>query len=255
MSFPTSPSDGQVYTNALGTQYKYNATHATWNIQSLLATGIQGQTGIIGATGIQGVTGSQGFTGLANFIDSTGFPTTSPPELLYNRTDDALYYGSTGTNWIQVSTSMSQGPTGPQGITGLQGVTGIQGTTGAPMGVTGVFNFDIRGLTGIIGDITLPARTAFTNWQVTLNLTGIIDIDLYRSTYTNYRPGATGLTATGVGIYGSVAGIKGSGTTSYWYSSTGAQGDIITINVAGLTGGTATTPNLRATLALNYYNY
>ena len=47
MSFPSSPVNGQLYTNALGTEYIYVSADGAWKIHS--AT-IQGMTGLQGVT-------------------------------------------------------------------------------------------------------------------------------------------------------------------------------------------------------------
>lgn len=90
MAFPTTPTDGQEYTNSLGTVFKYTALDNKWNISSFTltgATGIQGETGLAGldgtdgndgaagadgATGLQGVPGPQGETGVAGADGSSG---------------------------------------------------------------------------------------------------------------------------------------------------------------------------------------
>lgn len=95
MAFPTSPTDGQTYSNALGTEYLYVAADNKWVIktQDIGVTGLQGATGLIGLignTGAQGFTGAQGITGLR---------------------------GITGL-------------AGAQGATGIRGVTGAQGNDG-----------------------------------------------------------------------------------------------------------------------------
>ena len=66
MSFPFSPTNGQLYTTALGTSYRYDAARTAWiiNSQTIVGlTGVQGQTGLQGSTGLQGPTGVQGNTG------------------------------------------------------------------------------------------------------------------------------------------------------------------------------------------------
>lgn len=57
MAFPTSPVDGQLYTNALGTQYKFYLADTAWKIVN------GGGGGTIGGTGTAGY--------LTKFVDST----------------------------------------------------------------------------------------------------------------------------------------------------------------------------------------
>ena len=51
MAFPTAPYDGELYTNQLQTEYRYDSTRGAWIINSQEITGA---TGVQGATGIQG---------------------------------------------------------------------------------------------------------------------------------------------------------------------------------------------------------
>jgi hypothetical protein len=131
-------------------------------------TGAQGVTGAQGLTGIQGTTGTgvQGVTGLANFIETgTVVPLPSidaPPVLLWSTESDALYFGSTGINWVQISAGSLQGPTGINGQTGLQGqtglgITGLQGQTG--LGITGLQGQTGLGITGLQGRTGLQGTT------------------------------------------------------------------------------------------------
>lgn len=57
MAFPTNPIDNEIYTNPLGTAWKYSSDRTAWLIDSQVITGI---TGIQGSTGISGL--SSAFT-------------------------------------------------------------------------------------------------------------------------------------------------------------------------------------------------
>jgi len=75
MSFPIGPSDNQLYTNALGTVYKYVAADGKWIIVSQEIqgyTGAQGVTGLVGVTGIDGIIGSTGVTGVQGYTGLSG---------------------------------------------------------------------------------------------------------------------------------------------------------------------------------------
>jgi hypothetical protein len=39
MAFPTTPTNGQTYTNILGTGFIYDSTHGTWNINGIVGSG------------------------------------------------------------------------------------------------------------------------------------------------------------------------------------------------------------------------
>lgn len=114
MAFPISPVANELYTNAIGTTYRYDAVDDKWVIYS---QEVQGFTGVQGETGL-GLTGETGLPG------PTGI------------------YGPTG--W--------QGETGPQGLglTGLVGSTGLQGAVGET-GIQGFGATGIQGETGLIG--------------------------------------------------------------------------------------------------------
>jgi len=73
MAFPTSPTDGQVYTTAFGSRYKYYSADNKWVKDGTLIgeTGARGLTGP-GATGLQGETGLQGDTGPEGLQGVTG---------------------------------------------------------------------------------------------------------------------------------------------------------------------------------------
>ena len=67
MAFPSSPIDGQLYSQALGTEYRYDSTRTAWiiNGQAITgATGVQGLTGVAGETGVAGVAGETGVQGV-----------------------------------------------------------------------------------------------------------------------------------------------------------------------------------------------
>lgn len=141
MSFPSSPSDAQQYTNALGTTWAYDSTATAWKIVSQEitgATGLTGPTGPQGDTGVgaQGVTGPVGTTGISGptGVGAQGVTGADGAQGLQGQTGPD---GQTGT----------QGQTGPQGATGL---TGVQGQTG-PQGITGVGSTGAQGQTGVQG--------------------------------------------------------------------------------------------------------
>lgn len=119
MAFPISPVDNELYTNAIGTVYRYDATDDKWVIYS---QEVQGFTGVQGETGF-------GFPGETGLMGPTG------------------WQGDTG----------SQGTTGPQGLglTGLIGTTGLEG----PQGDTGIQGLGLTGLIGETGPAGLQGET------------------------------------------------------------------------------------------------
>lgn len=131
MAFPVNPSDNELYTNNLGTEYKYVAADTKWIINSQEitgATGAQGETGLpgVGGTGLQGETGLPGSVGEtgASGIGETG---------LQGETGLRGFTGAEGT-------AGDQGETGAEGTVGSQGETGAEGTAGTTglQGETGI---------------------------------------------------------------------------------------------------------------------
>lgn len=124
---------------------------------------------------LKGTTGVQGDTGLINFIDEDNFPVTMDPvQLHWNRTDEALYMGSTGygDHWIQISAGALGGDTGVQGETGAQGYTGLQGATGA-QGYTGIrAATGAQGYTGAQGHTGAQGYTGLQGAQGAQGVTG-----------------------------------------------------------------------------------
>jgi hypothetical protein len=103
-------------------------------------------------------------------------------------------------------------------------------------------------LTGIQGEITLASNTSFTNWEITLNPTGICDIGLYKGTYANF-PTVTNFGVTGIGVY-VPGGNKGTDSTFAGSAGmTGAAGDKLQVRLNGVTGAQT------ASLALKYYKF
>jgi len=196
-------------------------------------TGIQGETGAQGEMGFQGVTGLQGETGIQGLQGQTGIQGLQ---------------GQTGIQGLRGETGIQ----GLQGETGIQGQTGIQGYTGVQMGATGAINFIMYTVptsmlvTGIQGDITLPFAIKLNSWQLLAGTTGIMTVDLWINNYANFPPiSANAMHSGATGPWLSNA-IKNTGTTTGWGSPTGAQGDIIRVNIEGVTGISM------ASLSLNY---
>jgi collagen type VII alpha len=204
-------------------------------VAGLGVTGVQGLTGPVGS----GVTGIQGTTGLANFIDRSDWPSIGvAPILLWNQLDEALYVGVTGvSHWVQVSAGSQQGTTGSEG----------KGSA------TGIFNLMLRAdslATGIQGDFRLPYTMQLDGWSLMTRDVGNISIGLWKSSFANYPPTATGamhIGATGPYLY--TGTTSESDNLSGWATTTGAYGDVITVNILSVTGINS------IGLALKYHQY
>lgn len=216
MSFPSSPINGQSFTNTLGTSWLYDATRQAWLINShtvIGETGIQGPQGDTGIQGVQGATGTQGIQGVQ---------------------------GDTGIQGVQ-------GDTGVQGVQGVQGSTGTQGIQGATgiQGVTGV-SFIWRGqwvedTTYALNDVVYNLGSSY----VAIGPSGG-DADKQPGVGEHWtdawqlmvQKGATGVQGTtGVqGIQGNT-GVQG---------TTGVQGIQGATGVQGIQGATGTQGNVGA---------
>jgi len=170
-------------------------------------TGIQGETGIIGNTGIQGDTGVIGETGIQGIQGDTGVTGETGIQGIQG---DTGVIGETGIEGIQGATG-TLGIDGETGIQGIQGETGIIGSTGA--GIQGDTGVGTQGVTGLVGDDGTDGVIGETG------LTG--------------ETGAFGGPAGETGIQG-VTGPAGTGTVS----GTGGTGgvDIVQDEITGYTG-------------------
>jgi hypothetical protein len=106
MSFPTSPTDGQVYTTAYGSRYRYYLTDDKWIKDGFTLAGVTGARGATGVAGTQGATGvvsepepDVGLTGVINVvIDGGGSAITSGV-----KADIQLPFGIALNNWSCVA--------------------------------------------------------------------------------------------------------------------------------------------------------
>lgn len=114
LNFPSSPSNGQVYT-AGGRIWIYSDSATSWiNQTGVGAQGAQGLQGYLGSRGFDGYVGSAGRT----YVSNTAPVGVASGETWYN-TDTGkryVYYTDVDSEqWVQESAP------GPIGITGAQG--------------------------------------------------------------------------------------------------------------------------------------
>lgn len=195
MAFPISPTDGQIYTTAFGSRYRYYAADDKWVKDGFVVqgnqgeTGAQGETGFPGATGIQGPQGSQGETGF-------------------------------------------QGETGGQGG---QGETGLQGETGISAGQIESINFIIDGggqaiETGLKGYIRIYQESTIEQADLLGGETGAIQVDIWKTDYNNYPPtDSDSITASAPLSF--TGAIKSTDSTLTGWTKTINAGDILGYNV------------------------
>ena len=141
--FPTSPTDGQLYTLNDRT-YRYNAAKQRWD--GFTVNGAQGIQGITGEQGVQGLVGEQGTQGIQGTggAGEQGIQGTAGAQGIQGTGGD----GNQGVQGIQ-----GTGGAGSQGIQGIAGSQGIQGADGAgSQGIQG-----IQGITGPAGLNTVPS--------------------------------------------------------------------------------------------------
>jgi len=149
IDFPSSPTDGQIFTSS-GVTWVYSTSITAWNLQATTTTGPTGPTGATGAastvTGPTGPTGIQGVTGATGPTGSTGF--TGPT-------------GPTG------AASTVTGPTGATGPTGSTGTSGLTITIQTPAKTTNyTFASGDEGTwlnwgSGSSGSFTIPPDSTF----------------------------------------------------------------------------------------------
>lgn len=167
LSFPSSPTVGQTYTDPNGKVWVWNgeewdyassgggggsagATGATGPAGSNGATGATGPagTGTIGSTGIQGATGATGLTGSPGPTGATG------------------PVGSTGA-------------TGTAGTPGATGATGLTGATGSAASGTGITLKDYSEQTFGVGNSGTAVTINMANGNIqSLTLTGNVTLSV-----------------------------------------------------------------------------
>ncbi len=214
-------------------------------------TGSQG-VGFTGSQGLRGYTGSQGITGFVGSRGATGFT------------------GSQGFDG-------SQGYTGSRGLTVLSGTTtpttqGIDGdffinsslwqiygpktarAWGSPTPITGVsanIMFIIDGLgatitTGIKGDMEIPFDCTITSVRLFADQQGSIVVDIYKSNFSNFPPGAIN-TITSASKPTISNNSKYEDSTLTGWTSTITAGDVLRFTVDSVSTITRLTVSLTVT--------
>jgi hypothetical protein len=158
MAFPTTPSNGQVYTNSLGTSYQYVMADNKW---VLLTQEIQGAQGYTGAQGPNGI--NYGMTGAINMTVSYGFESAPTGIIGYMKMpfdfkidDFTLVASETGTLKLSVSKSnYSSHPT----------YTNMHGETGQPKLTGQIKNFE----SSLIGKWSSPTGVANDIVKITID--------------------------------------------------------------------------------------
>jgi hypothetical protein len=229
MSFPSSPTDGQLYSQALGTEYRYDSTRAAWLINSQEITGATGVQGIQGATGTDGV---QGDTGADGIQGATGVQGVQGATGIAGVNGETGVQGNTGAG-IQGATGVagadgSQGETGIQGDTGagIQGETGLSGTSGGT-GIQGETGAGIQGATGVAGVQGATGAGGGTG--------GI-------TYWTDVPTDATRISNTAFSVQGNYIDVLSRGTIIKWDDTTTA--DRMAMDASSNYTGTDTTVNL-----------
>lgn len=165
MAFPTSPVNGEVYTNALGTRYVYNSTNAKWVI-------LYQDVGVTGPKGLDGITGPQGPQGMNPTGMLSCTVTAGSQGWVNNGTKGFVVvpYNCRFFNWTLVATNagycefnlgistyaafstqkgMHTGVAGPV-LSGSNKNTGSTSTWLNPTGTAGdIITFQLTGATGI----------------------------------------------------------------------------------------------------------
>jgi hypothetical protein len=217
ISFPTSPTLGQIYTLPTGQSWRWNGD-AWESVGSPYVVGPQGPAGPSGPTGGTGPTGVTGNTGPTGPTGPTGATGSQ---------------GVTGPTGVTGNTGPT-GPTGPTGSTGSQGITGPTGVTGntgntGPTGATGATGS--QGVTGPTGETGPTGPTGATGSTGNTGPTG--------ETGSQGITGPTGETGP-TGATGS-QGVTGPTGETGPTGATGSQGITGPTGPTGLTGPTGST--------------
>jgi hypothetical protein len=137
LNFPSSPTDGQIFTSG-ATSWQYTLATNSWGVIAGTPigftgskgdtgyTGSKGDTGFVGSKGDIGFTGSQGDIGFVGSQGTTGFTGSK---------GDTGFTGSIGFTGSQGNIGFT-GSQGTTGFTGSQGATGFTGSKG-DIGYTG----------------------------------------------------------------------------------------------------------------------
>ena len=144
MSFPQTPTNGQLYSNPIGTQFQYDSTRHAWNIVSQAVTGVtgvQGPTGIqgLGQTGIQGMQGDTGLQGFGSPQYNAGSLTGASKQISwFNGIKQKLSIGSTGMVYMTDGTQGSNSQLVMDYLGNyVAGITGVQIPGGGSIILTG----------------------------------------------------------------------------------------------------------------------
>ena len=177
MTFPAGPIDGQTYTNALSTVYKYDSTRTTWLIKTQNGlTGIQGPTGLQGTgfTGLQGTTGLKASTGSYNFSISSPIGSV-PTGIMGQAVLDSNTAFNTWTVLVDSSSTVTLDVL-KSTYANYPSTTSMCGSTGifisASVKNTGTTGYWTAGITGASGDILVAKLLSTDNTasKVILNL-------------------------------------------------------------------------------------
>lgn len=108
LDFPSSPTNGQVYTSGT-TSWSYSTAKTAWIV---LGTGFSGYTGSQGYTGSRGYTGSLGYVGSKGTTQTGTTPPASPisgDQWWDSETGNLYVYYDDGTSaqWVQQSLGAS----------------------------------------------------------------------------------------------------------------------------------------------------
>jgi len=179
--------------------------------------------------------GQVGYTGSTGQIGPTGYTGSTGPT------------GPIGTVGATGSTGLT-GPTGSQGSAGSATNTGATGPTGSSL-VAIEYVIDGGGLvlgTGPQGYLEIPFGCTINRVTLLADQTGYIVVDIWKSSYANFPPGATNTITSGdTPVLQNAKSFQDS-TLTNWTTSI-AAGDILAFNVTGPTGPTGAT---RVTVAL-----
>jgi hypothetical protein len=194
--------------------------------------GFQGDQGSQGTQGFQGDQGTQGFQGDQGTQGVQGDQGTQGFQGVQGLTGSQGTQGDQGTQGVQGATG-SQGPQGitgaqgSQGSTGAQGPQGFQGDQGTPNGSFGIV-IDGAGspiTTGEKASLIVPYDGVITSWTILADVSGSIEIDIWKDSYANYPP-TIGDSIVGAAYPTLSSAIKATDSTLSGWTTSFSNGDI-----------------------------
>jgi hypothetical protein len=215
MSFPVSPSAGQIYTTHLGVTYQYDLADTAWKIIGI-GMGTSGYSGAMGGSGYSGISGFSGYSGISGFSGYSGASGYSGVGTSgYSGNGQSGYSGAGQSGYSGAGQSGYSGSIGNSGYSGSIGASGYSGE-----GTSGYSGVGISGYSGAVGTSGYSGvgSSGYSGAQGASGYSGISGFSGYSgiSGFSGYS-GQSGYSgAVGTSGYSGISGFSGySGKSGY----------------------------------------